>query len=64
MCATEGKHPLHSLYTASRWLGLYMSARKKQLANQNILQVVRSTYEHLKKNTIFLKEEEKFKLNT
>lgn len=64
MCATEGKHPLHSLYTASRWLDLYMSARKKQLANQNILPVVRSTYEHLKKNTIFLKEEEKFKLNT
>lgn len=37
-----------------------MSARKKQLANQNILQVVRSAYEHLEETT-FLKEGEKFK---
>lgn len=62
MCAAEGKHALHSLYTASRWLDPYTSARKKQLANQNILQVVRSAYEHLGKK--ILKEEEKFKLNT
>lgn len=45
MCVAEGKNPLHSLYLASRWLDLYISARKKQLANQNILQVVRSAYE-------------------
>lgn len=53
MCAAEGAHALHSLYTASRWLDLYMSARKKQLANQNILQVVRSAYEHLEKKQYF-----------
>ena len=64
MCVAEGTHALHSLYTANRWLDLYTSARKKQLANQNIPQVVRSAYEHLEKKTIFLKEEEKFKLNT
>ena len=28
-----------------------MSARKKQLANQNILKVVRSAYEHLEETT-------------
>ena len=37
-----------------------MSARKKQLANQNILKVVRSAYEHLEETT-FLKKGEKFK---
>lgn len=37
-----------------------MSARKKQLANQNILKVVRSAHEHLEETT-FLKKGEKFK---
>lgn len=37
-----------------------MRARKKQLANQNTLKVVRSAYEHLEETT-FLKEGEKFK---
>lgn len=32
-----------------------MSARKKQLANQNILKVVRSAYEHLEETTVLRK---------
>lgn len=48
------------LYLASRWLEPEPSARKKQLANQNVLKVARSAYEHLEETT-FLKEGEKFK---
>ena len=47
-------------YLASRWLVPSVRARKKQLANQNTLKVVRSAYEHLEETT-FLKGGEKFK---
>lgn len=47
-------------YLASRWLESSMRARKKQLANENTLKMVRSAYEHLEETT-FLKEGEKFK---
>lgn len=57
MCVPGGKAYFYVpfFYLESRWLKPEMSARKKQLANQNILRLVRSAYAHLEETT-FLKE--------